>query len=103
MPKTVRVYHADGTLLQVGGPGAVEHTRFTHGVESFDGKSLRYVRRLARTVNDADTGEWSKTYFDALGRCCYVKQNGTDSFSQFVYDDAKGGRLQSTADELQRR
>ncbi len=99
----VQIYHADGTLLQVGGPGAVEHTRFTHGVESFNGQNLRYVRRIACATNDADTDEWSKTYFDALGRQRYAKQSGTDGFSQFAYDDAKGGRFDSTTDELGRK
>ena len=101
--KTVRVYHADGTLLQVGGPGAVEHTRFAHGVEAFNGQSLRYVERIASTTNDADTGERSKTYFDALGRPRYEKQSGTAGFSQIAYDDAKGGRFDSTSDELGRK
>ena len=63
----IEVLAADGSLLLVTGTAAYP-ARHEYGVESDGGTPRRFTREIKLDRNGNDTPEWTKTYFDLLGR-----------------------------------
>jgi RHS repeat-associated protein len=57
----------DGAVLQVDGTGAIP-MRFEYGVELLDGIPSLFAREIRLHSDGSDTGEWTTTYEDFLGR-----------------------------------
>lgn len=63
----IEVAAADGSPLRVSGTAAYP-MRYDYGVEAEGGVSRRFTREIKLDRNGSDTPEWSKTYFDLVGR-----------------------------------
>ena len=76
-------YYRDGTLKQVAGT-AVHGVRYEYGGDY--SYSLTYTKEIKLNDNGTDSGEWTMTYSDPLGRPCKTVY-ADDSFSESFYDE----------------
>ena len=80
----VETYFKDGQLAKVTGT-ATQPSRYEYSAETDDGIWREYTKEIKLDANGDDTGEWTKTYQDMLGRG-YKTVYPDGAFSQSWYN-----------------
>ena len=64
----VEYYYRDGRVEKVYGDATTSPVKYVYGVEDHAGVDREYRKEIKLTSTGSDTSEWTKTYFDAVGR-----------------------------------
>lgn len=91
---SVETDYRDGSIQSTTGT-AVSPVRYSYDVESDNGVERACIQTIQLDTNDADTGDWTKTYTDGAGHV-YKTLNADSSFSQSVYNNQ--GQLAAQVD-----
>jgi RHS repeat-associated protein len=81
----IETYYQDGSPRSVSGTAAFG-ARYDYGVQAESGTARPYTREIKLSTTGSDTGEWTKTYNDMLGRG-YKTVYADGASSQSLYNN----------------